>query len=570
MYSQMKVGRNQPCPCGSGRKFKRCHGRPDACQLPPPARAPVPPLIAEQIAAHQAKEIRRQQQQGLGRPIISNMFHGQRLVAVGNRLHYSDKWVTFHDFLRDYVRDALGTGWVRAEGSKPSEQQHPFVRWALQSFEDYRRLGSPEGQITSAPATGAMMAFLGLSYNLYLTAHNVTVQEALIRRLKNSKTFWGALYETYVAAAFIKAGFAIEFEDERDGDRTHCEFVATHMTSGQRFSVEAKARDPESQAKRLAAIESSPNPNFGLVNKLYSALGKHADHPRVVFIELSLPVELRAENRDSIVRIITEEIRSKESTLQIDGQPAPPAYLFVTNHPFHHRLDSLAGAPAVLALGFNMPGFGYDFTFRRFHEYVAAREQHGPMIDLMKSIATHREIPSTFDGEMPEFAFSDPVDHPRLEIGKTYLVPDGSGKEVSGVLEHAIMMEHEKQVWGAYRTAAGLITVTCPVTDKELQAYRAYPDTFFGRKLEPSRRAEDAVDLFDFFYETYQHTPRERLLEFLKGAPDFNELTKLSQRDLAIECCERWTWSAVHEQGRQEPVETSGIRQSGSSKESSS
>jgi preprotein translocase subunit SecA len=23
-----KVGRNQPCPCGSGRKYKLCHGRP--------------------------------------------------------------------------------------------------------------------------------------------------------------------------------------------------------------------------------------------------------------------------------------------------------------------------------------------------------------------------------------------------------------------------------------------------------------------------------------------------------------------------------------------------------------
>jgi len=24
------VARNAPCPCGSGRKFKRCHGAPDA------------------------------------------------------------------------------------------------------------------------------------------------------------------------------------------------------------------------------------------------------------------------------------------------------------------------------------------------------------------------------------------------------------------------------------------------------------------------------------------------------------------------------------------------------------
>ena len=22
-----KVGRNEPCPCGSGKKFKHCHGR---------------------------------------------------------------------------------------------------------------------------------------------------------------------------------------------------------------------------------------------------------------------------------------------------------------------------------------------------------------------------------------------------------------------------------------------------------------------------------------------------------------------------------------------------------------
>ena len=24
-----KVGRNDPCPCGSGKKFKNCHGRND-------------------------------------------------------------------------------------------------------------------------------------------------------------------------------------------------------------------------------------------------------------------------------------------------------------------------------------------------------------------------------------------------------------------------------------------------------------------------------------------------------------------------------------------------------------
>jgi preprotein translocase subunit SecA len=25
--SEEKVGRNDPCPCGSGKKYKNCHGR---------------------------------------------------------------------------------------------------------------------------------------------------------------------------------------------------------------------------------------------------------------------------------------------------------------------------------------------------------------------------------------------------------------------------------------------------------------------------------------------------------------------------------------------------------------
>ena len=25
--NDMKVGRNDPCPCGSGKKFKQCHGK---------------------------------------------------------------------------------------------------------------------------------------------------------------------------------------------------------------------------------------------------------------------------------------------------------------------------------------------------------------------------------------------------------------------------------------------------------------------------------------------------------------------------------------------------------------
>jgi len=62
MASQ-KIGRNAPCPCGSGRKFKRCHGSLQ--------QAAVPPEVTHKLAELQAFEKQREQQQGYGKPIIS-------------------------------------------------------------------------------------------------------------------------------------------------------------------------------------------------------------------------------------------------------------------------------------------------------------------------------------------------------------------------------------------------------------------------------------------------------------------------------------------------------------------
>jgi preprotein translocase subunit SecA len=34
-----KIGRNEPCPCGSGKKYKKCHGQPGAPPLASEAQA---------------------------------------------------------------------------------------------------------------------------------------------------------------------------------------------------------------------------------------------------------------------------------------------------------------------------------------------------------------------------------------------------------------------------------------------------------------------------------------------------------------------------------------------------
>src|SRR3990167_2233723 len=91
----MKVGRNEPCPCGSGKKYKKCcYGRNNS----------VPPEVHLQFERLKAKQLQIEKQQGLGRSIISIEFKGYRMVAVGNRMYYSQKWKTFHDFLLEYIR----------------------------------------------------------------------------------------------------------------------------------------------------------------------------------------------------------------------------------------------------------------------------------------------------------------------------------------------------------------------------------------------------------------------------------------------------------------------------------
>ena len=120
-----KVGRNEPCPCGSGKKFKRCHGSIEHLERTDRVLADV----GKTRGRMQAAQVQRQRQQGLGRPIISAESNGYRLVAVKNRLHYSKNWKTFHDFLINYLKSVMGRDWGNAEIAKPAELRHPIGIW---------------------------------------------------------------------------------------------------------------------------------------------------------------------------------------------------------------------------------------------------------------------------------------------------------------------------------------------------------------------------------------------------------------------------------------------------------
>jgi hypothetical protein len=512
-----KIGRNDPCPCKSGKKYKRCHGSWEHQEH-------MEREVKTFMMRAQAEQIQRERQQGLGNPIISAESSGNRFVVVKNRLAYSKNWGTFHDFLFDYIVGALGSAWFNNEITKPLEQTHPILKWYHAACDHMQRFTTKKGVVNSSPMTGAISVYLHLAYDLYSLDHNVELQDKLIGRLRNQNNFDGARYEVFVAASLIRAGFEIEFENEDDRETSHCEFSATYARTGRRFSVEAK--------------RCSGN-KIKLGRQLNRALAKHANHPRVVFIDVNVP-----DDSDSIVGEIPvqldnaiESLRAFEGRI-INGKPLPEAYLFITNHPWHHHLQSKVVRCAVHVDGFQIPDFKFDkpFTLR---EAIEARERHIEMHELLRSLPIHNNIPSTFDGEIPEFAFKE-LETPRLLIGQRYLIKDDDGTERCGLLTSASVSESKRIATCCLSFDDGKGGIyNWPLSDNELEAWRRHPDTFFGEAVQHATEARTPLELYDFIHNSYRHTSTERLLELMAESPDIDNLRKLDQPALASIYAER-------------------------------
>lgn len=152
-----KIGLNQPCPCGSGKKYKRCCGS----LTDTPRRLPASPKFIRALDAHYADERIRQEQQGLGKPIIATRLNDQQIVAVGNTVHWSSKAKTFPDFLGEYIKRVLGSDWGNAELAKPFDERHTL----LQRYYNFCRYQATTikrpGEVSSAEMTGVVACYLG-------------------------------------------------------------------------------------------------------------------------------------------------------------------------------------------------------------------------------------------------------------------------------------------------------------------------------------------------------------------------------------------------------------------------
>lgn len=345
-----RVGRNAPCPCGSGKKYKRCHGK---LETPPSVASGgakdvipqivFPPEVEKAIIQHLAQRQREQQAleatHGKGRPVISLEHEGFRIVAVGNELHWAkaEKTRYFPDFLNNYVKVQTGEAWGNAELKKPLKDRHQILKW-YDSLCRYQQTVKPEadGTYKQIP-TGAMLCWYRLGYDLYLIKHNAQLQKRILERLRHPQQFQGARFELVVAATMVVAGFEINYEDEGDTSRRHAEFVAKH-NSGLSVAVEAKSRH-RNGVLGFESLGAKATDKIEVEGILRAALAKEPSAPYFIFVEVNLPpAALKTGESNPWFKELAETVRTLESEWEAGTFPA--AAIFFCNDPCYYVLDA--------------------------------------------------------------------------------------------------------------------------------------------------------------------------------------------------------------------------------------
>jgi len=394
----MKVGRNDPCPCGSGKKFKRCHlasrrmvvPRRLPISVPNPLPSELVKRAAGQFEKQRLDEVKRVKTFGDVRPIMYvPTFHGARLVAVRDKIYQAPEKSTFTNFLFNHGLLILGDEWLEAQNQLQLAEQHPlFILHCQANAFVNAQPRQPEGQVSVVP-NGPLSFCERFYYDLYTVADNNLLQEELLRRLRNRTEFQGAMHELFVEATCLRAGFDIVREQHLGPKPKNVEFIAVHKATRQHISVEAKSRHRSGVMGRPGVADPRPDTRFGgLIN---NATAKDPFNPLAVFVDTNLPPE-RTESFYKPISLdplcMSEKISRLARMLQSTDGVDPYNLLVFTNHPQHYSVgESAAPKDHWAALVSNNPR-------------VKVFEQSA-LTDLLKALDVYGNIPTDFPKLVP-------------------------------------------------------------------------------------------------------------------------------------------------------------------------
>ena len=269
--------RNGPCFCGSGKKIKNC------CI----DKKDYIPISAVQLPVNPEPFLNF---------IPSTEYQNQRVRAIWNTLHFRPLNETFHEFLiliaykLTYSKD-----FYDQQVSLPPEKRHVTFKWWMAYCDFYAKYTSQfiktkHGKIYYGDFTGEVKSLLQHAYDLFCLQTVNQLPDFLIEKLKDVHEFQGARYEVAVAAIMARAGFDIEFLDERHKSETHCEFIATHRQTGQKIGVEAKSKRRRGVLHEEGTFDVETDYK-GNIHHLFrkARTQKPNGLPYIIFFDINLP-----------------------------------------------------------------------------------------------------------------------------------------------------------------------------------------------------------------------------------------------------------------------------------------
>jgi|688.fasta_scaffold00955_5 hypothetical protein len=472
----MKIGRNDPCPCGSSLKYKKCHY--------PQKLASFAELSHEEMLFLQGKEIQdleKKYQQGHGRGIISSYHNGVRYVFVKNR-KYSDrdlpqKWKTFPDFLGYYMFHIFEPEFFK----DITKKDFPLVK--LLNYYNEKALnsmGSNTSGIHSMEMDNNITTLLYLIYGLYLLADNAELQQKLIKRLKTKDHFESHCYEVFVASLFIRSGFQIELYQEGDRGNTSPEYAVIHP-NGKKFDVEVKNRHYNQEHLKIKSQ----------INKAFK---KDCKHERIIFININKGVP-----EGSHVYWWEEDIYQQLQSIQTEKS----AHIFISNQLMRGKGFM---QPVLNHFAINKQGFKFEYSLE---DLLHIRDLYPEIFTFRKLMHQGVVLPQTFDGKNPLLL--------RNGIEESNLLP---GKKIEfNNIKYTIQLctynnDTKKITCIVNDYENGFVkTFDRDPTDAEEKVLSEDPSALFGKKNNFT--IDNPLEIYDWVYESYKNTSRKNLIEIL-------------------------------------------------------
>lgn len=300
--------------------------------------------------------------------------YGRMLVPVGGNIYESSDpdfdWETPSDFLVSYLKSTFGDSLLGEELRKEYREMHEVAKWYTKGVPNLEekvqnRWGKPNGKA---------LAILHLAYDLFVLESVNQMPDFILNRLRNKQNFNGARYELFVFATLVRAGFTLEYSDEKSGLIGRVpECLALHTATEQKVYIEAKTRN----IKNVLGATQGKSKKIRLYDKLKDAMQKNIDGPYLIFVDVNHP-KVKAEKGHREF----EKIRSEYKKFESSHKDMMPNLVCFTNIPFHYGANDMS--PSSNMIGFMIP---------RFPKY---KLENRVLLELDSSIKKYDYLPKEF------------------------------------------------------------------------------------------------------------------------------------------------------------------------------